>query len=90
MSYIDPRTTAEEQLKIDIGDTLLAGHSYPIESRSDLDACVRALLRMYDVTRRPLVPKDPPPERGHYTFTEEEIEIERQKMLADLKAGNHE
>lgn len=60
MSYIDPRQTAEEKHANDIGDTLLAGHNYPIESRSDLDACVRALLRMYDVTRKPLVPYDQP------------------------------
>ena len=63
MSYIDPRTTANQQFASDIGDTLLAGHSLPIASRSDLDACVRALLRMYDVKRKSLVPYDAPSEK---------------------------
>jgi hypothetical protein len=49
-----------DQLESDICETLLAGlHEwrpdlcYP-ESRSDMQGCVRALLRMYDVKRRPV------------------------------------
>ncbi len=60
MSHIDPRRTAQEQHASDIVDTLLAGHSLPIDSRSDINACVAALLRMYDVKRKPLVPETKP------------------------------
>lgn len=48
------------KLESDIIDTLIAGHhewrpdlGYP-ESRSDMQAAVRGLLRMYDVKRLPL------------------------------------
>lgn len=48
------------QLSHDIIETLLAGHrewrsdlAYP-ESYSDMQGCVIALLRMFDVKRRPI------------------------------------
>ena len=43
-------------LRSEIIKTMLAARSgaYP-ESHSDMDAAVRALLRMFEVTRRPLV-----------------------------------
>jgi hypothetical protein len=50
----------ESQLESDIIETMLAGLkqwrpdlSYP-ESASDMQGCVRALMIMYDVKRRPL------------------------------------
>lgn len=67
-----PRLSPEyERLEAEIIDTLIAGHkewrpdlSYP-ESYSDMQAAVRGLLRMFDVSRRPiaremrdLLPKD--------------------------------
>lgn len=49
-----------DRLELDIIETLLAGHrewrpdlAYP-ESHSDMQAAVRALLQMFDVTRRNL------------------------------------
>lgn len=56
-----PQLIPEESLlERDLIETFLAGHkqwrpdlSYP-ESHSDMQACVRALLIMYEVKRRPL------------------------------------
>jgi len=64
-----PRMSAEfELLERDIIETLLAGLSewrpdlrYP-ESHSDMQGCVRALLRMYEVKRRPIAIALPPRE----------------------------
>jgi hypothetical protein len=49
-----------DQLEKDLIETFLAGHhevrpdlSYP-ESHSDLQSGIRALLRMFDIKRRPL------------------------------------
>jgi hypothetical protein len=54
------QTLKNSQLEHDIIDTLIAGlHewrpdlNYP-DSRSDYQACVRGLLRMFKVERRPL------------------------------------
>ena len=59
-----PKPTLKEPLftqEHNIIDTMIAGlHewrsdlNYP-ESRSDMQACVRGLLRMYEVKRRPIV-----------------------------------
>lgn len=52
-----PRTLAEpyQTLLHQIIETMLAGNGgkYP-ESHSDMNYCVRGLLKMYDVKRRPL------------------------------------
>lgn len=49
-----------DQLETDLIETMLAGHkqwrpdlAYP-QSHSDMQGCVRGLLRMYEVKRRPL------------------------------------